>query len=118
MKTYSEKRSSRRYRSKERALIAVGTDKQNIYNVLDVSYGGMGFRYLGKERRHSTIDRIDILYNNGFLMRDVEVELVRDEPMTNNTIPFRQCGLQFKKLNKDQLELLEWFIDEVAKAET
>jgi len=118
LRTFSEKRSNRRYRSKERALITVGKGKENIYNVLDVSYGGMGFRYLGKERRHSTIDHIDILYNNGFLMRDVEVELVRDVPMTSNTIPFRQCGLQFKKLSKDQLEMLEWFIDQVAKAET
>lgn len=118
MKTHTEKRSSRRYRSKERALIAVGKGKDNIYNVLDVSYGGMGFRYLGKECRHSTIDRIDILFNDGFLLQDVEVQLVRDVPMTNNTIPFRKCGLQFKNLSKNQLELLEWFILEVAKVET
>jgi len=118
LRTFFEKRSCRRYRSKERALVAVRQGQENVYHLMDISYSGMGFRYLGKECRHKTINRVDLLYNDVPLMRDVEVQMVRDAPMTRSILPFRHCGLRFKGLSKDQQEQLEWFIDEVATVET
>ena len=86
----SERRASPRYRTKERALLAMGEDRESVYHLLDIILGGIGFRYVGNTCRTTGVDSVDLYYYEDLWLGGVPVQPVEDLPLSNGSIPYRR----------------------------
>lgn len=114
---HDDRREMPRYRTRERALLAVGPEKEHVFHLLDISLGGAGFRYMGKKSRTADLRRVDLYFGDDLLLSGVRVELIEDTQMLRGLIPFRRCGLCFTKLTEEQTEQLEHYVEQVAAIE-
>ncbi|MDJ0624398.1 MAG: hypothetical protein QNJ17_15650 [Desulfocapsaceae bacterium] len=112
-----ERRDLRRYRTKERALLAVGPEKEDVFHLLDINEKGAGFRYMGRESRTSRMRQVDLYFQDALWLRNVKVSLVQDNLMLNGMIPFRRCGLRFEDLSEEQTAKLESFVKKISAEE-
>jgi len=83
--------------------------------VIDISKGGLAFRYIDiGERPDKSFDMDITLKNNGFRLENISFETLSDIEATKQ-FPFsstkmRRCGGKFARLNHEQLSNLEYFI--------
>jgi c-di-GMP-binding flagellar brake protein YcgR len=109
----SERRAFPRYSTMERALLAMGQDRESVFHLLDISRGGIGFRYIGNTCRTAGVDRVDLYHHEKLWLDGVPVQSVDDLPLSNGTISYRRCGLRFAELTDEQIERLESFMGKV-----
>ena len=114
-----ERRKDKRYAVKERVLVSIRPIPEETYHVLDISLGGMAFRYLGESQRYNE----NLLHGNllfeesGLTIGDISFVIISDQLMKDSYFPRRRCGVQFKNMSPAQQEHLIKFIAQ-AKAET
>jgi c-di-GMP-binding flagellar brake protein YcgR len=94
----------------ERALLTMGQDKESVYHLVDISRGGIGFRYIGNKCRTAGVDSVDLYHHEDLWLDGLPVQSVEDVPLSNGTISYRRCGLRFAELTDEQIERLELFI--------
>lgn len=109
----SERRAFPRYSTMERALIAMGQDRESVFHLLDISRGGISFRYIGNKCRTAGVDRVDLYHHEDLWLGGVPVQSVEDVPLSNGTISYRRCGLRFAELTDEQIERLESFMGKI-----
>ena len=112
-----ERRNMQRYRTRERALLAMGPEKENVFHLLDISEGGVGFRYIGRESRTSELHQVDLYFQDSLLLESVKVSLVQDIQVLNGMIPFRRCGLRFLELSDEQKANLKSYLRRISADE-
>lgn len=114
---YSPARAHQRFAAIDRALVLINQGPESLpYHILDVSEGGLSFRYLGKKLKHSEITRVSLYHNDKLIVHDLPINAVSDYRLHDNLVPVRRGSIIFKKLTAEQLNQLEIFIQRCTKA--
>lgn len=113
-----ERRKYPRFTTKDRtiALISPGL-KESGYHVIDISKGGLAFRYLGEEEWAEKLDEIDIWYGDAVFIPDLPVKVASDSVISTSYITIRRLGVQFGELNYEQENLLQHFVTNFTESE-
>ena len=104
-----ERRTQKRYKAKERALVAV-SGKALPFHIIDISLGGLAFRYMGKEKLTDDITELTIFYGTKIYLENVPAELIADCQLKDGYIPMRRLGIKYQTLTSKQKSQLESFI--------
>jgi hypothetical protein len=115
MKNTVEKRKHNRLKVYEDTYIALVNDSTIIGQIINISKGGVAFRYIGKEEEITDFHRVDIyLSGSRFYLKQVPFRAISDFIIENNikfsTVIMKQCGGQFGKLTPNQVSQLDYFL--------
>ena len=110
-----ERRRHKRFQAEEGAYAAVRPQYDKIGQIIDVSRGGLAFRYMISGSQEDTSSELDIfLIGDGFHLDKVPFQTVSDEGIPERLSPgsqkMRRCGLQFGELTQMQILKLKEFI--------
>jgi len=83
---------------------------------MDISEGGLSFRYLGKKLKRSEIKKVSLYHNDKLIVEDIPIGAISDYRLQDNLIPVRRGSIIFKDLTPEQQKKLEKFIQEYTKA--
>ena len=111
--TYQTIREHHRLTAKQRALVLFPQEEDALpYHIIDISEGGLSFRYLGKKLKHSEIDKVSLYHEYKLIVDTIPVEPVSDYRLRNNLVPVRRSSIRFSALNREQKRNLYVFIQE------
>jgi hypothetical protein len=114
---YSPVRAHQRFAAMERALVLVNQGPESLpFHIMDISEGGLSFRYLGKKLKRSEIKKVSLYHNDKLIVEDIPINAISDYRMQDNLVPVRRGSIIFKELTPEQLSKLEKFIQEFTKA--
>lgn len=112
-----ERRKHRRVPIEDRGdAMLFGSDFAKGVQVIDLSRGGVAFRYVAGYDQMKDPLELDILWSHGglFLLK-LQVRVVVDFHLPNEyllgVIPIRRCSAEFVNLTEEQKCQLEHFID-------
>ena len=115
----AEKRRFRRFQAPQNAFALLRGPDGKLGQIIDISRGGLAFRYVANGGQTNGSLQLDIfLANNGFHLEKVsfrtvsDLEVIRQGP--SNSVIMRRCGVQFDELNQDHASRLEYFIENYA----
>ena len=112
-----ERRQHKRIQIKDRAdAVLLGPTFTKGVQIIDISKGGLAFRYVHGQKPSNGLFEIDILWDHIDLnLIKLKVKTISDYQIPNefllDVIPLRRCGAQFAELMKDQISQLENFIE-------
>ena len=115
-----ERRKHKRFQVPSGALVGLGPYFEKVGPIVDISMGGLGFRYVGTKESNGTY--LDIfLTNSDFFLRNVPFETVRHLKIVGAASPgsetMREKAVKFGKLTRDQKSQLKYFIENFAVGE-
>ncbi|MDX2495062.1 MAG: PilZ domain-containing protein [Desulfuromusa sp.] len=114
---YSPVRSYQRFKAMDRALVLINQGPESLpYHIVDISEGGLSFRYLGKKLKRSEITKISLYHDYKLVVDDLPINAISDYRLQNNLIPVRRGSIIFKELTDEQLSKLEVFIQSFTEA--
>ncbi len=115
--------SSRSIRSDQIKCMSMGEIALEVYKskptqmgqIIDISRGGLAFRYIDEKEISSELYEIAIIFAVDFFCMDnvlaetiSDFEIESENPFASFTI--RRCSFQFKKLTLKQNSMLDYFI--------
>ncbi len=112
-----ERRQHKRIQIKSQAdAVLLGPTFTKGVQIIDISKGGLAFRYVHGQKPSNGLFEIDILWDHIDLnLIKLKVRTISDYQIPNefllDVIPLRRCGAQFAELTKDQISQLENFIE-------
>jgi len=115
-KEFVEQRKHKRYLVKDRAFAVLGPDALKLCHMIDISKGGLSFRYfIDSEELAEELFDLGILYGDDFYLEKIPARVVSDNVIENNSyfssIIMKRRGIQFGDLTRRQKEQLEYFIE-------
>ncbi len=114
--TFQPVREHQRFKAKQRALVLFPHGEDALpYHIIDISEGGLSFRYLGKKLKGSEIDKINLYHEYDLLVDSLPVETVSDFRLRDNLVPVRRGSIIFGELNSEQKSKLALFIRQYAE---
>jgi len=109
----NRRREFPRYQAMDRALAMVAEPPTNMpYHIIDISKGGLAFRYLGSKMENCPITEIDLYYNDTLCVKGVPVATVADTWTGSDLTDIRRNSIAFRGLTTEQQEQLELFIQQ------
>ena len=110
-----ERRKYTRFRAKDGALIEVRSHRGRLGEIIDISKGGLAFRYIDIGDRPKGSFELDIfLKEKGFRLERVPARTISDLKMTKyfpySSTKTRRQGVQFGDLTQTQISKLDHFI--------
>ena len=111
----TEKRKHRRFQVKDNAFVELDVKPIIIGQLIDISRGGLAFRYAANYTPPSDLLELNIYsLSNGFSLEKVHVHtildnLIRSESSFNLT-KMRRRNVEFLEVNKNQKSQLSYFI--------
>jgi hypothetical protein len=120
--TEMERRRHKRSRSKEGAYAILSGPVSKMGQILDISRGGLSFRYIDIGDRPRKTCVLDILRDdNAFRLENVGFKVISDLDASKDfpfsTIPMRRCGGEFTGLSNGQIYDLEYVIESYTEPE-
>jgi len=120
--TEVERRAHRRFRPKEGTYAVLSGPVSKMGQIIDVSRGGLAFRYIDIGDRPRETCVLDILReDNSFRLENVGFKIVSDLDASKDfpfsTIPMRRCGGHLTGLSDRQIHDLEHLIESFTEAE-
>jgi hypothetical protein len=113
----TERRKHRRFQAKDSAFVVSVPfgSSEKIGRVINVSRGGLLFRYVGGENKLNELCRLDIFVKGGsFYLENLLAKTISDVEIDHGTVwifaPMRRCAVEFGELSDNQISLLESFI--------
>lgn len=107
----NRRRTHPRYQAKDRALAMVSSAPAGMpYHIIDISKGGLAFRYLGEKMEGQQITQLDLYYNDALCIKDVPVTSVGDCWTGSDLTDIRRNCLAFTGLTSEQQAQLDLFI--------
>jgi hypothetical protein len=112
---HRERRKYTRFRAKDGALIEFRSHRGKLGEIIDISKGGLAFRYIDIGDRPKGSFEVDILLKKtGFRLEKVPAKTISDHK-TSKYFPYsstitRRQGVQFGELTRNQIAKLEHFI--------
>jgi hypothetical protein len=109
-----ERRRHKRFQVPVGVFVGFRPDNSRLGEIIDISLGGLSFRYLASGGPSNGSHRLNIfLTERGFCLDDLQFETVSD--VGTYEIPFtpvtmRRSGVQFEGLTEDQVSRLAYFI--------
>lgn len=110
-----DKRKHKRFRSQDLAFAAFGSNSKEIGEIIDISRGGLAFRYISDGDQVNESAELEIyLAKYGFHLEMVPFNTISDFELPNefptSSIIMRRRGVQFGELTQDQVSQLGYFI--------
>ncbi len=111
-----ERRKHKRFRAEDGAYAAIRPHYNKIGQIIDVSRGGLAFRYMVCDSENDGSYELDIfLLGNGFHLDKVSVRMVSDQDMPKGVSPgslnMRRCAVQFEELSQKESLQLDYFME-------
>ncbi|NOQ41196.1 MAG: hypothetical protein GQ563_01665 [Desulfuromusa sp.] len=114
---YSPVRVHQRFTAIDRALVMINQGEESLpYHIVDISEGGLSFRYLGKKLKRSEIKKVSLYHDYKLVIGDLPINTVSDYRLHDNLVPVRRGSIIFKELTTEQLSNLETFIQNFSEA--
>jgi hypothetical protein len=118
----AERRKHKRFRVQNGSFAALCPQFGILGQIIDISTGGLAFRYVASEERSKESSRLSILLTDGsFCFNKIPFEAVWDTPMPREfsfgAITLRQCGVQFGELTPGQKLDLQYFMGRCSLSE-
>ena len=114
---YSPVRAHQRFSAVDRALVLINSESETLpYHIVDISEGGLSFRYLGKKLKRSETKKISLYHDYKLIVDDLPINTVSDYRLQDNLVPVRRSGVSFNELTSRQLSKLEAFIQNFTEA--
>ncbi len=114
---YSPIREKQRFQAVDRALVLIERGPESLpYHIMDISEGGLSFRYLGQKLRRSDIKDLSLYHNHELIVDKLPVKSVSDYRLKDNLVPVRRGSVRFGSLSEEQLLKLKTFIRFYTKA--
>ena len=114
---YSPVRENQRFQAVDRALILIERGPESLpYHIMDISEGGLSFRYLGQKLRRTDIKELSLYHNHELIVDKLPVKSVSDYRLKDNLVPVRRGSVRFGSLSDEQLLKLKTFIRFYTKA--
>jgi len=110
-----DRRQHDRFKVRDGAFAALCHGFTALGQIIDISRGGLSFRYVASEARTNGSAQLSILMTDGsFCFEKVPFKTVWDSAMPREfsfgAITLRHCGVQFGDLSHSQRVDLEYFI--------
>lgn len=112
-----DRREQERLLPKDLTFVALRPDFARLGKMLDISKGGLCFRYIASTRGEDhtgDVTSLDIdmfLGKNGYYLAGVPCKLIYDKKIEKGSLlEYRLCGLQFGELTKGQSDLLVFYL--------
>ena len=118
-----ERRQHKRIQIKDRAdAVLLGPTSTKGVQIVDISKGGLAFRYVNGQGPSNGLFEVDILWDHiDFNLIKLKVRTISDYHIPNGfllgVIPVRRCSAQFAELTKAQMSQLERFIEKQSTGE-
>jgi hypothetical protein len=112
-----ERRQHKRIQIKDRTdAVLFGPTSTKGVQIVDISKGGLAFRYVNGQGPSNGLFEIDILWDHiDFNLIKLKVRTISDYHIPNRfllgVIPVRRCSAQFAELTRAQMSQLERFIE-------
>jgi hypothetical protein len=114
--TYQPLRGHQRFKAKQRALVLFTQGEDALpYHIIDISEGGLSFRYLGRKLKHAEIDKISLYHEYELMVESLPVTTVSDSQLRDNLVPVRRGSISFCNLTPEQQHKLATFIQQHAE---
>lgn len=115
---WPEKRMSvdeRRRHRRHRATAGVFAVNSKFGQIIDISRGGLSFRYVERRGWPKELFEMGVLYgDDDFSLDNLAIKTISDCVIANGLSSYstiiRRCGVQFGDLNPKQMRDLEYFI--------
>ena len=110
-----ERRKHKRFQVQDGAFAVLMPHFYNWGQIIDISRGGLAFRYTNNELTPNVSSNLGIsLANVGFYLGKVPFKAISDFEIANE-VPYsfrttRRCGVEFGDLTLNQISQLEYFI--------
>lgn len=114
---FVERRTHKRYPVRDGAFAALKGEINKLGQIMDISKGGLSFRYIDIGDRPKDTFEIDIYVesNQGFSLEGIPGRSMSDSEIVNripfSTLVMRRHGVRFEQLSQNHLTQLEYFID-------
>ena len=113
---YSPVRSYQRFKATDRALVLVNRGPESLpYHIMDISEGGLSFRYLGQKLKRSDVKEVSLYHNEQLIVDDIPIKTISDHRLRDNIVPVRRGSIRFQELEPEKLSKLEQFIQRFAE---
>ena len=114
---YSPVRSYQRFKAMDRALVLVDQGPESLpFHIMDISEGGLSFRYLGQKLKRSEVKKISLYHDYKLIVDDIPIKAISDYRMRDSIVPIRRGSILFKDLDLEKLGKLESFIKSFTEA--
>lgn len=111
-----ERRKHRRFEVQNDIPVILRSNDIKVGSVVDLSMGGLGFRYAGIEKPIGESGRLSILpANDSFYLYKIQCKPVWDCRIGEDlysSMSMRRCGVRFGELTPDQKAQLKYFIEQ------
>jgi hypothetical protein len=116
MEESAERRKQRRFKVKQGAFAGLGHLLRPVGQIIDISTGGLSFRYVASNARSHECAKLKILKTDGsFSCHRIPFKTIWDystpQDFSLDSPILRHCGVQFGKLGDDQEFDLKYFIE-------
>ena len=98
------------------SVVVTGDDVGLPYHLVNISAGGMAFRYLNSTPLPLTDSQMDIYMGGDLYIGRLPITVVDDRPLVSDSIPARHCGVRFGVLTPAQQIQLQSFIHSQASS--
>ena len=120
--TEAERRKHKRFQSKEGAYAVLSGPVSKMGQILDISRGGIAFRYIDIGDRPRETCVLDIFReDNVFRLENIGFKIISDLDASKDfpfsTIPMRRCGGELTRLSDKQIYDLEYLIETYTEPE-
>lgn len=114
---YSPARKHQRFKATERALVLIDQGPESLpYHIMDISEGGLSFRYLGQKLKRSDVKKISLYHDYKLVVDDLPIKAISDRRLEDNLVPVRRGSLCFDQLDNEKNSQLERFIRNYTEA--
>ncbi len=107
-KTLVERRKHKRIQVRTGAFVGVGPHFNQVGPLIDISMGGLAFRYMAREKQLGGLSLDIFLTDRDFYLSYVPFKAVSDSKTPDTTT--RRCSVKFANLTQSQISCLEHFI--------
>jgi hypothetical protein len=108
------KRKHKRFQAQDRSYVEI-KESNKVGQILDISAGGLAFKYIDTGKRPEESFDLDILFKDtGFHLENIPFKIVSDLALNGglsySSIKTRRCSGLFRQLNQNHISKLEYFI--------
>ena len=110
-----ERRKYKRFRVQDGAFVMFGPDSAKVGQIIDMSMGGLAFRYISSKEQSNRLFELDIfLTDRSFYLEKVPVKTISNLKIANESpsvsTTTRRHGVQFENLTDNQISELRYFL--------
>jgi c-di-GMP-binding flagellar brake protein YcgR len=110
-----ERRKHKRFQVDNSAFVILGSHYEKLGRIIDISMGGLAFRYMTAVERPNASYLAIVLPETNFCLDEVSAKTISDfelpDKLPASSITVRRCGVQFVNLTDNQKSQIEFFIN-------